>query len=60
MVEMRWITRRDEYYRDGLPQGRGPAYKVLQYRPLKPTPFLHNILEWSEWIDVPTVTDSTV
>lgn len=61
MVEMRWVTRRDEYYRDGLPQGHGPAYKVLQYRYHSPTVDASGSLtpfgSWSEWIDVPTVTE---
>ncbi len=63
MVEMRWVERRDQHYRDGLPQGHGPVYKVLQYRRMRKGFLMldkdDNPMadEWSEWIDVPTVTE---
>lgn len=55
MIEMRWVERRDQRYQDGLPQGHGPAYKVLQYRYVRMTDAIGEV--WSEWIDVPTVTE---
>ncbi len=64
MVEMRWVKKRDQYYEDGLPTGHlGPVREVLQYRQrvvkgawaLQPPP--NAPTEWSEWIDVPTVTE---
>lgn len=52
MVEMRWVKKRDQYYKDGLPTGHlGPVREVLQYRQHIPE------FGWSEWIDVPTVTE---
>lgn len=65
MVEMRWVIRKIEPPKRLHHLQSPEAYcfkdygseKVLQYRTLKPTPFLHNILEWSEWVDVPTVRE---
>ena len=56
MVEMRWVIREE---------GNPLRIKVLQYRQEK---LIEDIVGgqpmkyhgWSEWIDVPTVTDSTV
>jgi hypothetical protein len=62
MVEMRWVKKRDQYYQDGLPTGHlGPVREVLQYRQYTPTVDASGSLtpfgSWSEWIDVPTVTE---
>lgn len=57
MVEMRWVTRRNEYYRDGLPQGHGPAYKVLQYRDVFEFDAKGKAVTATPWMDVPTVED---
>ena len=54
MVEMRWIIRKPK-------STRLPPVKVLQYR--QQTPYLgidgdlHLSKNWSEWIDVPTVSE---
>jgi len=44
MVEMRWFVNSE-------------FVKVLQYRSLKPMHFSNGEFVWSEWINVPTVTE---
>jgi hypothetical protein len=53
MIKIRWVTRTEPVYQDGLPIGHGYPYVVLQYCQTQ-----HDVPEECyEWIDVPTVTE---
>jgi hypothetical protein len=58
MVEMRWLVREYEVRYDDI-DGVAPEYietKVLQWRQYK-DPHLYDPYGWTEWKDVPTVTE---
>jgi len=60
MVEMRWVEKRVSLQPHEL-NNRAFRQKVLQYRYHSPTVDASGSLapfgSWSEWIDVPTVTE---
>jgi len=62
MVEMRWVNKIQSWIEDD--EKLSKKVKVLQYRYHSPTVDASGSLtpfgSWSEWIDVPTVTDPTV
>ena len=49
MIELRWVQQK-VYVAE-------PPVRVLQYRYLKPVHLLNGEIDWSEWIDVPTITE---
>ncbi len=58
MIELRWVEKTHTPEHDGA---TGFTYKVLQYRHHSPTVDASGRLtplgNWSDWIDVPTVTE---
>ena len=67
MVEMRWVPLNKSNQRSPVAfRNLRDDFMVLQYRyPIgeelvKTGTFKYPVTKWSEWIDVPTVTDSTV